>query len=103
MSPITILKLLDSPSVLPSLVNDSFTPLHAISKGLAGESMEVKDVYSVPRMSGGISEADFLNAIAGNQTGVPPFFKGNHATLSGVYTGTGTGPKHRLKRGIFHR
>jgi len=92
-----IRQFLDSPSVSPSLVNDAFTLLHAISKGLAGESMEVKDIYSVSRMGEGISEADILNAIAGNQTGVPPFFKGNRATLSGVYTGTGTGPKHRLK------
>ena len=49
--------------------------LHAISKGLAGESMAVKDIYSLSRMSEGISEADILNTIVGNQTGVPPFFK----------------------------
>ena len=94
----TIRQFLDSPSVSPSLVNDSFTLLHVISKGLAGEPMEVKDIYSVSRMGEGILEADIFNAIAGNQTGVPPFFKGNRASLTGVYTGTGTGgPKHRLK------
>ena len=39
-----------------------------------------------------------MNAIAGNQTGVPPFFKGNNkSAVSGVYTGMSTGPKHRLK------
>lgn len=93
-----IQQFLDSPSVSPSLVNDSFTLLHVISKGLAGEPMEVKDIYSVSRMGEGILEADIFNAIAGNQTGVPPFFKGNRASLTGVYTGTGTGgPKHRLK------
>ena len=93
-----IRQFLDSPSVSPSLVNDSFTLLHVISKGLAGEPMEVKDIYSVSRMGEGILEADIFNAIAGNQTGVPPFFKGNRASLTGVYTGTGTGgPKHRLK------
>ena len=40
-----ICQFLDSASVSPSLINDVFTLLHAISKGLAGESMEVKDIY----------------------------------------------------------
>ena len=91
-------QFIGSPSVAPSLINDCFTLLHAISKGMMGESMELKDIYSVTRMGADISEADLMNAIAGNQTGVPPFFKGNNkSAVSGVYTGTSTGPKHRLK------
>ena len=88
----------DSPSIAPYLINDCFTLLHSVSKGMMGESMELKDIYSVTRMGSKISEADFLNAIAGNQTGVHPFFKGaNCSSVGGVFTGTSTGPRHCLK------
>ena len=93
-----IRQFIDSPSVAPSLINDCFTLLHSISKGMMTESMELKDIYSVTRMGSDISEADLLNAIAGNQTGVPPFFKGaSRSSVGGVFTGTSTGPRHRLK------
>ena len=38
-----IQQFLDSPSVSPSLVNETFTLLHVISKGLAEEPMEMTD------------------------------------------------------------
>ena len=38
-----IQQFLDSPSVSPSLVNETFTLLHIISKGLAEEPMEMTD------------------------------------------------------------
>ena len=87
-------QFISSPSVAPSLINDCFTLLHAISKGMMGELMELKDIYSVTCMGADILEADLMNTIAKNQTGVPPF---SRAAVTGVYTGTSTGPKHRLK------
>ena len=53
--------------------------------------MDLKDIYSFSRM-GDITKADLQNAIARNQTGVPPFFRGGtKAAGTPVYTGTGTG------------
>ena len=86
-----------SSSVPASLINDAYTLLNAVAKGMTGQVMDLKDIYSVSRM-GDITEADLQNAIAGNQTGVPPFFRGGpKAAGTPVYTGTGTGPKNRLK------
>lgn len=79
-----------------SLINDAYTLLNAVAKGMPGQVMDMKDIYSVSRM-GDITEADLQNAIAGNQIGVPPFFHGRAAGTP-VYTGTaGTGQNNRLK------
>ena len=52
-------QFIDSPSVAPTLINDCFTLLHSISKGMMAESMELKDIYSVTRMGSDISKLIF--------------------------------------------
>jgi len=88
-----VLTLSGYSSVPVSLVNDYYTLLQAVVLSIQGDSIDIREIHSIGQMGSNIFKADVRNAIMGNQSNVPPFFKGTSKSAS-IYTGESVGAKH---------